>query len=82
MGEDPGNAAYVQRLAERVDAKMRQVARETRLVDSVRIAVLAAMNLADENELLHAQIGTLEQKLGRRARALSSQLDGLLERAR
>lgn len=61
---------------------MRQVARETRLVDSVRVAVLTAMNLADENELLRGRIAALEQQLERRARALSRQLDTMLERAR
>jgi len=40
--------AYVQKLARYVDEKMRQVAEATQTVDSVRVAVLAAMALADE----------------------------------
>jgi cell division protein ZapA len=71
------NAEYVRRLAERVDAKMRQVARETRVVDSVRVAVLAAINLADENETLRARAERSEQQI----RALSRELDGVLDRA-
>lgn len=74
-GDDP---AYVQRLAERVDAKMRQVARETRVVDSVRVAVLAAINLADENEALRARLAQLERGIADRARSLSQRLDRLL----
>jgi len=43
---------YVQKLARYVDEKMRAVAEATQTVDSVRVAVLAAMAIADE---LHSQ---------------------------
>jgi cell division protein ZapA len=75
------NAATVQRLADRVDAKMRQVAQETQLVDSLRVAVLTAMNLADENETLRAQVERLERQVAAKARELGRDLDRLLERA-
>jgi len=39
---------YMERLAAMVDAKMRAVATQGRTVDSLRVAVLAALNLADE----------------------------------
>jgi cell division protein ZapA len=39
---------HVQRLAARVDARMRAVASAGRTADSLRVAVLAALNLADE----------------------------------
>ena len=42
------NAAYVTELAAYVDLKMREVAETTRTVDSLRVAVLAALNIADE----------------------------------
>lgn len=44
-GQDP---EHIQELAARVDAKMRAVAAQGRTVDSLRVAVLAALNLADE----------------------------------
>lgn len=44
-GQDP---EHICRLAELVDAKMRAVAAQGRTVDSLRVAVLAALNLADE----------------------------------
>ena len=44
--------AYVQKLARYVDEKMRAVSDATQTVDSVRVAVLAAMAIADE---LHSQ---------------------------
>jgi len=43
----------VQRLARRVDERMRVVASRGRSADSLRVAVLAALNLADE--LYHAE---------------------------
>jgi cell division protein ZapA len=42
------NPAHIHRLAELVDSKMRAVAMQGRTVDSLRVAVLAALNLADE----------------------------------
>lgn len=44
-GPDP---VQIQRLAARVDARMRAVASVGRTADSLRVAVLAALNLADE----------------------------------
>ena len=44
-GED---AERMRSLAELVDARMRAVAAQGRTVDSLRVAVLAALNLADE----------------------------------
>lgn len=42
------NRSYVEKLAATVDSKMRAVAAHGRTVDSLRVAVLAALNLADE----------------------------------
>ena len=42
------DAAYVEKLARCVDTKMREIARATGTVDSVKVAVLAALGIADE----------------------------------
>ena len=81
VGDSEADAAYVRQLAERVDAKMRQIARETHVVDSLRVAVLAAINLADENEGLRARVERLERQTREQARALGRDLDRLLNRA-
>ena len=47
-GSDP---EYILNLAEYVDAKMRAVAEATNTIDTVRLAVLAALNIADEYHL-------------------------------
>ena len=44
-GTDP---AYVEKLAAFVDGQMTEVSRGSGAVDSVRVAVLAALNIADE----------------------------------
>lgn|SRR5689334_7394302 len=43
-----GDEAYLRELAAFVDQKMRTVAEATRQVDSMRVAVLSALNIADE----------------------------------
>ena len=48
-GSDP---EYILKLAEYVDAKMRAVAEATNTIDTVRLAVLAALNIADEYQIL------------------------------
>jgi len=63
------DAAYVEKLARLVDAKMRDVARSTGTVDSVRVAVLAALAIADELEALRqgreGQDGAVRQRAER-----------------
>ena len=75
MGQNPD---HIKRLAELVDTKMRAVAAQGRTVDSLRVAVLAALNLADE--LAQASGGGPALRDGHaRALTLSSLLDEVLE---
>ena len=70
------DAAHVRDLAARVDAKMRAVAAQGRTVDSLRVAVLAALNLADEL----SQAGIADPEEGHaRAASLRGLLDEVLE---
>ena len=46
------DAEYILKLAEYVDSKMRAVAEQTHTVDTARLAVLAALNIADEYHLV------------------------------
>jgi cell division protein ZapA len=73
------NAAHIRELAARVDAKMRAVAAQGRTVDSLRVAVLAALNLADEL----SQAGSADPRLGHaRAASLRGLLDEVLDEER
>ncbi len=69
--------AYVQKLARYVDEKMRAVAAATQTVDSVRVAVLAAMALADELHTRENDTGHRDDALRERAQQCLT----ILERA-
>ena len=58
---------YVAELARFVDQKMRDVAEATRTVDTLRVAVLAALNIADELHSLRTREQELEGSLRDRA---------------
>ena len=77
-GSDP---AYIQRLAEVVDAKMRAVAQHTSTVDSLRVAVLAAINLADDYYQLKRKYEGIESEYTSRASHLGRALDYALNEA-
>src|SRR5438067_13899802 len=69
-GTDP---EYILRLAEYVDGKMRAVADQTHTVDSSRLAVLAALNIADEYHLLKSkQDGGMPDSSTRERRVLAA----------
>lgn len=59
--------AYVEELAQYVDDKMRQIARATDLVDSVKIAVLAALAITDELQTVRRSSGEGREELRERA---------------
>jgi cell division protein ZapA len=73
----------VQGLAARVDARMRAVASKGRTADSLRVAVLAAINLADElaraEERLHKLEGGLNATESAKLRIRAVNLQGLLD---
>jgi cell division protein ZapA len=77
-GTDP---AYIQRLAELVDAKMRAVAQHTATVDSLRVAVLAALNIADDYYQLKRKYEGIESEYTSRASNLGRALDSALNEA-
>jgi len=80
----------VKHLAARVDARMRAVASNGRTADSLRVAVLAALNLADElaraEEVIRNLKGSMDvsESAGLRIRAtnLSGLLDAVLDEDR
>jgi cell division protein ZapA len=73
------DADYILKLAEYVDGKMRAVSEQTSTVDSVRLAVLAALNIADEYHLLKRRLGKPSSEAQQRASKLASALDEVLE---
>ena len=76
------DAEYILKLAEYVDGKMRAVSQQTATVDSVRLAVLAALNIADEYHLLKRRLETRSPEARQRASKLANALDEVLQDAR
>lgn len=76
-GGEPG---FVEELAAQVDAQMREVSKQSGAVDTVRIAVLAALNIAAELREVRARVDQADDKVRLRAemlaRVLSSAIDG------
>ena len=75
-GTDPD---YIFKLADYVDVKMRTVAEQTSTVDSLRLAVLAALNIADEYHLLKRKYDAIASEYNQRAHQLSGKLDEVLK---
>lgn len=82
-GTDP---KHIEKLASLVDTKMRAVAAHGSTVDSLRVAVLASLNIADElfalrsrYDALAGSAGTAETSMRSRAGTLSDMLDEVLE---
>ena len=73
-----GDAEYLKNLAEFVDRKMREIARATSTVDSVKVAVLAALNIADELHRTKLQSEQTDAQLAARSTQYAQMLDVLL----
>ena len=85
------NPEYIERLASTVDTKMRAVSAHGATVDSLRVAVLAALNLADELVTLRGRFESLsasveasrqaaaQSTVRTRAGSLMGMLDAVLE---
>jgi cell division protein ZapA (FtsZ GTPase activity inhibitor) len=54
---------YIRQLAQFVDGKMRAVADRTHIVDSLRVAVLTALNIADECHQLRSKVAKVEKRM-------------------
>lgn len=74
-GSDPD---YIIKLADYVDTKMRAVAEQTSTVDSVRLAVLAALNIADELFRAREANRARDSQIAERAQELEQLVDRVL----
>lgn len=70
--------AYIEELARYVDAKMRAIAESTATDDSLKVAILAALNIADEFFKLERTQGESTSELSKRVSELAESLDEAL----
>jgi len=72
------DAAYIRQLASFVDERMRAAAGQTSETDSARVAVVAALNIADEVFRLRAPAQRREAELAARLASLEQLIDKAL----
>jgi len=70
---------YLRELAAYVDGKMRSVAEATRMVDSLKVAVLAALNIADEMFTIRQKQEEIEGPLRKRVEKCVAMVEKALE---
>ncbi|MGB7203049.1 MAG: cell division protein ZapA [Pyrinomonadaceae bacterium] len=74
-----GDNEYIQNLAEYVDSKMREISSGTMTVDSLKVAILAALHIADEFYQLKLSQTNVDTQLATRSSECSEMLDKLLK---
>jgi cell division protein ZapA len=76
------DAEYIGDLAQYVDTKMRLISQQAATVDSLRVAVLAALNIADEMHMLKRKYDSIATDYNERAGQLAGALDEVLAEPR
>jgi cell division protein ZapA (FtsZ GTPase activity inhibitor) len=74
-----GDNEYILRLAEYVDGKMREIAKGSLTVDSLKVAILAGLHIADEFHRLKSQQEQTDQQLASRSAECAEMLDKVLK---
>jgi cell division protein ZapA len=70
-----GDPERLQSLCACVDKRMREIAASTGAVDTMKVAVLAALSLADDLHRAKDELKKLDESIGRRSLACASMLD-------
>ena len=74
-----GDSEYVTGLAEFVDQRMREISSGTLTVDSLKVAILAALHIADELHRLKRLHDQADQQLAARSAECAEMLDRVLK---
>jgi cell division protein ZapA len=74
-----GDNDYIQNLAEYVDRKMREISSGTFTVDSLKVAILAALHIADEFHQLQNAQHQSDMQLASRSAECAEMLDRVLK---
>jgi len=74
-----GSEEYIREIAAYLDGKMRDVADSTRMVDSVKVAVLAALNITDELFAIRSRQDEMEGPLRKRVEKCVALVEKALE---
>src|SRR5437660_12085014 len=75
-----GDPEYLKELAELVDRRMREISSGTLTVDSLKVAILAALHIADELHRLRSLHEQADSHLAARSAECADMLDRVLKR--
>jgi cell division protein ZapA len=74
-----GDSEYLMQLADFVDGRMREISSSTLTVDSLKVAILAALHIADELHRLKQTHEQADAQLAMRSAECAEMLDRLLK---
>ena len=72
------DSEYIEQLAEHVNERMNEIARATMTVDSLRVAILAAIQIADELYQSRREMKETEEEVADRSAKYAELLDEFL----
>ena len=73
-----GNPEYIHELASYVDARMSEIAGNSTTVDSLKVAILAALNIADEYHQIKREVDRQRMEIAVRTAEWERMLDAAI----
>ena len=73
-----GDPKRLQALCNNLDKRMREISVSTGSVDTLKVAILAALSLGDDLQRTREELSKLDESVGRRSMACVSLLDRIL----
>jgi cell division protein ZapA len=73
-----GDSSYVRELARHVDQRMNEVAEHTPTVDTLKVAILAALNIADEYFSAKKKLEALDHQVSQKSEKMLALLEPFL----
>ncbi len=74
-----GDNEYIKSLADFVDSRMRKISSGTLTVDSLKVAILAALHIADEYHRLRSEQDLVDAQIAHRSAECTEMLDRFLK---
>jgi cell division protein ZapA len=75
-----GQSDHILSLADMVDRRMKEIARATLTVDSLKVAILAAMHIAEELHQARRRLDDVDRDVAERSTRCAAELDQFLKR--
>lgn len=73
------NRKHIEDLADFVDKKMREIVESTSTVDTLKVAILASLNIADDYFRLKKEFDVLQHEMRKRVEKYQDTLDEIIK---